>query len=141
MQIMKSHKRVHTNITQTKIKQNRKLNSTEQREEGPTNQAHAQGLSALTRTSSSPLLKIRYPIPSPTTIATKTPPLNDITASISIYPIAELTVKITAVASLARLHPPSTLEWRRGVSMDGSDEAGLDSAKILNRIRRSSMYW
>ncbi|KAL6965701.1 hypothetical protein U1Q18_036756 [Sarracenia purpurea var. burkii] len=80
----------------------------------------AQGLSTA-RTSSSALLKKKYPMARPVTIAMKTPPLKDMAASIRRYPMAELTPNSTAPANLAGFHrpPPAANLWKsRGVWMD-----------------------
>ncbi|GLU15049.1 hypothetical protein SLE2022_315770 [Rubroshorea leprosula] len=68
-------------------------------------------------------------------MARNTPPLNDMMASIRRYPIAELTPKSTADATLAGLK--RRLLGRRVVAA----EMGLVEVRDLKRIRRSSMYW
>lgn len=110
------------------------------KERNSCNYAQAQALS--TTTSPSPLLNSKYPIASPTTTATNTPPLNDITASIIRYPIVELIPNRTAPPNLAALHRPS-FGWRRGASIGDADAGGdpAVAAMSLRRMRRSSKYW
>ncbi|KAG5520924.1 hypothetical protein RHGRI_002466 [Rhododendron griersonianum] len=67
------------------------------------------------------------------------PSLNDLTASISMYPIAELTPNITAPNSLTGIlappPPPPSLESRRGVVVVGTVEEEEERGCCFREIR------
>ncbi|MFX6575098.1 hypothetical protein ABTG52_19230, partial [Acinetobacter baumannii] len=70
------------------------------------------------------------------------PPLNDITASINMYPIAEFTPNKTASANLAGENFfPAYFAASNGVVTAEDGGAGDFFARILNLRRRFSMYW
>lgn len=80
-------------------------------------QEQAQGFSsAAVASSSSAVRKTRYPAVRPRTIATKTPPLNDMTANISKYPNPELNPNKIPVAIFAADHFPASVDFCPGFS-------------------------